>query len=107
MKLRPGDALLVQCLAHGTHPIQLEWSRVGRPGLPAGAETTKDGKLMIAHVKTSDSGTYKCVATNHIGSSEASAKVTIKGELLFISLYDEISECKAQAFRSLRWWAAS
>lgn len=67
---------------------------MGRPGLPAGAETTKDGKLMIAQVKTSDSGTYKCVATNHIGSSEASAKVTIKGELLFLSFNDEVSDCK-------------
>ncbi|XP_072240578.1 basement membrane-specific heparan sulfate proteoglycan core protein-like [Leuresthes tenuis] len=78
VRLRPGDALLVQCLAHGTHPMQFTWSRVGRGNLSAGAETTKDGKLLIAHVKLSDSGTYKCVATNHIGSSEALTKVIIK-----------------------------
>ena len=83
VRLRPGDALLVQCLAHGTHPIQFTWSRVGRGNLSAGAETTKDGKLLIAHVKLSDSGTYKCVATNHIGSSEALTKVIIKGERVF------------------------
>lgn len=51
--------------------------------MPPGAETTKDGMLRIARVKQSDSGTYKCVATNHIGSSEAVVKVTIKGELVF------------------------
>ncbi|XP_044045782.1 basement membrane-specific heparan sulfate proteoglycan core protein-like isoform X2 [Siniperca chuatsi] len=78
VRLRAGDALRLQCLAHGSHPIQFEWSRAGRASLPPGAETTKDGKLLIAHVKLSDSGTYKCVATNHIGSSEALAKVIIK-----------------------------
>lgn len=80
MKLRAGDSLGLQCLAHGSHPIQFEWSRVGRPALPAGAETTTAGTLMIAHVKTGDSGTYKCVATNHVGTSEALAKVVVRGE---------------------------
>ncbi|XP_028999297.1 basement membrane-specific heparan sulfate proteoglycan core protein-like [Betta splendens] len=77
VRLRPGDALQVQCLAHGTHPIHFTWSR-GSRGLPAGAEATRDGRLLIAHVKLSDSGTYKCVATNHISSSEAQAKVVVK-----------------------------
>lgn len=35
---------------------------------------------MIARVRPSDSGTYKCVATNHIGASEALAKVVVRGE---------------------------
>ncbi|XP_029928304.1 secreted immunoglobulin domain 4 [Myripristis murdjan] len=78
VRLQPGDALQLQCLAYGSHPIQLQWSRVGRAAMPAAAETTSDGKLQIAHVKLADSGTYKCVATNHIGSSEALAKVIIK-----------------------------
>ncbi|XP_074485268.1 secreted immunoglobulin domain 4 [Sebastes fasciatus] len=78
MKLHPGDALRVQCLAHGSHPIRFEWSRGGRASLPPGAETTNDGSLFIAHAKLSDSGTYKCVATNHIGSSEALARVIVK-----------------------------
>ncbi|XP_042247451.1 basement membrane-specific heparan sulfate proteoglycan core protein-like [Thunnus maccoyii] len=78
VRLQPGDALRLQCLAHGSHPIRFVWTRVGRGNLPAGTETTKDGKLLNAHVKLSDSGTYKCVATNHIGSSEALAKVIIK-----------------------------
>ncbi|XP_075903924.1 secreted immunoglobulin domain 4 [Nelusetta ayraudi] len=78
VQLRPGDALHVQCLVHGSHPIQFEWSRVDRQSLPPGAETTRDGRLLIAQVKASDSGTYKCVATNHIGSSEATAKVVVR-----------------------------
>ncbi|XP_068448346.1 basement membrane-specific heparan sulfate proteoglycan core protein-like [Clinocottus analis] len=78
VRLQPGDALQVQCLAHGSPPIQFEWSRGDRGRLPPGAETTKDGRLLIGHVKLSDSGAYKCVASNHIGSSEALAKVIIK-----------------------------
>ncbi|XP_029353135.1 secreted immunoglobulin domain 4 [Echeneis naucrates] len=78
VRLQPGNSLRLQCLAHGSHPIQFVWSRAGRASLPAGAETTKDGRLQIAHVKLSDSGTYKCVATNHVGTSEATAKVIIK-----------------------------
>ncbi|XP_074519202.1 secreted immunoglobulin domain 4 [Halichoeres trimaculatus] len=78
VRLQPGDALLVQCLAHGSHPISFQWSRVGRQSLPAGAESTRDGKLLIAHVKQGDSGTYSCVATNHVGTSEAVVKVVVK-----------------------------
>ncbi|KAM3623848.1 uncharacterized protein V6R79_016215 [Siganus canaliculatus] len=78
VNLKPGDALSIQCLAHGSHPISYKWSRVGRPNLPQGAETTNDGRLQIAHVKLAEAGTYKCVATNHVGSSEAVARVVVK-----------------------------
>lgn len=80
VRLRAGNALRVQCLAHGSHPIQFEWSRVDRQRIPEGAETTRDGQLIIAQVKASDSGTYKCVATNDFGSSEATAKVVVRGQ---------------------------
>ena len=86
VKLRPGDSLSLQCLAYGSHPIQFDWSRVGRTALPAGTETTRAGKLMIAQVKTSDSGTYKCIASNRIGTSEALAKVVIRGESIIALL---------------------
>ncbi|KAF6723857.1 Basement membrane-specific heparan sulfate proteoglycan core protein [Oryzias melastigma] len=78
VRLQPGDTLQLQCLAHGSHPIQFTWSRVGRASLPPGAQTTTDGKLLIANVKAGLSGTYKCVASNHIGSSEALASVYVK-----------------------------
>lgn len=46
---------------------------------------------MIARVRTSDSGTYKCVASNHIGSSEALAKVVVRGEsvIVLLAVYKE------------------
>uniref|UniRef100_A0A8C1U3K4 Ig-like domain-containing protein n=1 Tax=Cyprinus carpio TaxID=7962 RepID=A0A8C1U3K4_CYPCA len=76
---RPGDALRLQCLAHGSHPIRFRWTRMGRASMSPGAETTKDGLLKIAKLKLTDSGTYKCVATNHVGSSEVLTKVTVRG----------------------------
>ena len=84
VRLQPGDPLRLQCLAHGSHPMQFVWSREGRASLPPGAVATKDGNLLMAHVKLSDGGTYKCEATNHIGYSEALAKVIVKGELALI-----------------------
>ncbi|XP_067259418.1 basement membrane-specific heparan sulfate proteoglycan core protein-like [Chanodichthys erythropterus] len=76
--VRPGDALRLQCLAHGTHPIRFRWMRVGGASMSSGAESTKDGLLKIPRLKASDSGTYKCVATNHVGSSEALTKVIVR-----------------------------
>ncbi|KAK2815881.1 hypothetical protein Q5P01_026348 [Channa striata] len=75
--LQTGNSLQLQCLAHGSQPIWFKWSRVGRANLPAGAETTKNGKLMMSRVKVCDSGTYKCVARNRFGSSEALANVIV------------------------------
>ncbi|XP_048051077.1 basement membrane-specific heparan sulfate proteoglycan core protein-like [Megalobrama amblycephala] len=76
--VRPGDALRLQCLAHGTHPIRFRWTRVGGASMSPGAESTKDGLLKIPRMKATDSGTYKCVATNHVGSSEALTKVIVR-----------------------------
>lgn len=76
---RRGDAMHVQCVAHGSHPITYQWTRVGRAVLSSKAKIN-DGLLTISPLKVTDSGTYKCVATNHIGTSEAFTTVTVKGE---------------------------
>lgn len=80
---RRGDSLRLQCIAHGSHPIRFQWVRVGRVGLPSGAKSTKDGVLSVPHLKVADSGTYKCIATNHVGAGETSATVTVRGESLY------------------------
>ncbi|KAM9454984.1 secreted immunoglobulin domain 4 [Clarias gariepinus] len=74
---RRGDAMHVQCVAHGSHPITYQWTRVGRAVLSSKAKIN-DGLLTISPLKVTDSGTYKCVATNHIGTSEAFTTVTVK-----------------------------
>ncbi|XP_063060314.1 basement membrane-specific heparan sulfate proteoglycan core protein-like [Engraulis encrasicolus] len=76
---RAGDMLRLQCLAHGSHPITLQWSRVGGSPLPASAKVNHDGQLVIGRLGASDGGVYQCTATNHVGSHEAQATVTVRG----------------------------
>ncbi|XP_036413012.1 basement membrane-specific heparan sulfate proteoglycan core protein-like [Colossoma macropomum] len=75
---RRGETLRLQCIAHGSHPISYRWSRVGGASLSSGAKMTKDGMLTIAQLKVSDSGNYKCVASNHVGTGETFAAVTVR-----------------------------
>ncbi|KAG7265026.1 hypothetical protein CRUP_007245 [Coryphaenoides rupestris] len=92
VRLRAGDTLRLQCLAHGSPPLSIQWSRTGGAALAPGAQTTQDGRLVVAQVRGADSGTYKCVASNHIGSSEAEAKVIVK-KLLFMLKSVSMKEC--------------
>ncbi|KAK3547531.1 hypothetical protein QTP86_021514, partial [Hemibagrus guttatus] len=77
--VRVGEVIRLQCLAHGTPPMRFEWSKVdGR--LPARAEVL-GGDLQINLASPSDAGTYKCVASNKVGRSEAVAKVSVRSPL--------------------------
>ncbi|XP_023656117.1 basement membrane-specific heparan sulfate proteoglycan core protein-like [Paramormyrops kingsleyae] len=76
LRVRAGDPIHLQCLAHGTTPLRFHWSKVGG-SLPRRAEI-RDSSLLIGQSRTADAGTYKCVVTNKHGSSEATAKVTIR-----------------------------
>ncbi|KAK2818320.1 hypothetical protein Q7C36_022253 [Tachysurus vachellii] len=75
---RRGDSMRVQCIAHGSHPISFHWTRVGGAAMSLGAKITKEGMLTITQLKVSDSGEYKCVATNYIGSSETVTTVMVR-----------------------------
>ncbi|KAB5523745.1 hypothetical protein PHYPO_G00155990 [Pangasianodon hypophthalmus] len=75
---RRGDSMRVQCIAHGSHPISYRWTRVGGAAMSSGAKITKEGVLTIAQLKVTDSGTYKCMATNHVGNSETFVTVTVR-----------------------------
>lgn len=57
-------------------------------------ERTDYGTLLIPNMKISDAGTYLCIGTNAIGSSEAVIEVTvIKGKLnTYFVQYDKITE---------------
>ncbi|XP_048870175.1 basement membrane-specific heparan sulfate proteoglycan core protein-like [Brienomyrus brachyistius] len=76
LRVRAGDPIHLQCLAHGTTPLRFLWSKVGG-SLPRRAEI-RDNSLLIGQSRTADAGTYKCVVTNKHGSSEATAKVTVR-----------------------------
>ncbi|XP_066527292.1 basement membrane-specific heparan sulfate proteoglycan core protein [Hoplias malabaricus] len=77
--VRVGEVIRLQCLAHGTPPLTYEWSKVDG-SLPSLAEQ-QGGDLQINLASPSDAGTYKCVASNKVGSSEAIAKVSVRSPL--------------------------
>ncbi|XP_030623830.1 basement membrane-specific heparan sulfate proteoglycan core protein [Chanos chanos] len=77
--VRVGEVIRLQCLAHGTPPLRFQWSKVNGT-LPAKAEV-QGGDLQINLAAASDAGTYKCVATNKVGRSEALAKVSVRSPL--------------------------
>nr|XP_023690745.1 basement membrane-specific heparan sulfate proteoglycan core protein isoform X5 [Paramormyrops kingsleyae] len=106
--IHEGETLRLYCRAGGTPTPGLDWKRREGPlpqqaipshgfhqfksnsldvlqkrieELQARMERTDIGTLLIPNIKASDAGTYLCVGTNSIGSSEASIKVkVIKGE---------------------------
>ncbi|XP_041129698.1 basement membrane-specific heparan sulfate proteoglycan core protein-like isoform X5 [Polyodon spathula] len=79
LTVRVGEVIRLQCLAHGTHPLQYQWSKVNGT-LPTKAEV-QEGTLQINLATAADSGTYKCVVKNNVGTSDALAKVNVRSPL--------------------------
>ncbi|KAG7477685.1 hypothetical protein MATL_G00072180 [Megalops atlanticus] len=79
LSVRVGEVIRLQCLAHGTPPLHFDWTKVDG-SLPAKAEV-QAGNLQINLATEADAGTYRCKATNKVGSSEALAKVTVTSPL--------------------------
>lgn len=76
--MRAGEALQLQCLAHGTPPLTFQWSRVG--GSLPGRVTARNEMLHFESVAPEDSGRYRCQVTNKVGSAEAFTLVLVQGE---------------------------
>ncbi|XP_029690402.1 basement membrane-specific heparan sulfate proteoglycan core protein isoform X5 [Takifugu rubripes] len=77
--VRVGEVIRLQCLAHGTPPLTYSWTRLdGR--LPPRA-VVNGGDLQINLATAEDAGSYKCVASNSVGSSQVVAKVTVRSPL--------------------------
>ncbi|KAJ8390133.1 hypothetical protein AAFF_G00110070 [Aldrovandia affinis] len=79
LAVRVGEVIRLQCLSHGTPPLRYEWTKVNGT-MPTKAELNA-GNLQINLATVADAGTYKCVASNKVGSSEALAKVTVRSPL--------------------------
>ncbi|XP_064423972.1 basement membrane-specific heparan sulfate proteoglycan core protein isoform X11 [Latimeria chalumnae] len=70
-----GEVIRLQCLSHGTPPLSYQWSKVN--GSLSSRAVVRDGVLQINLASAADSGTYKCLANNKVGTSEAFTKVSI------------------------------
>uniref|UniRef100_A0A673I3A5 Basement membrane-specific heparan sulfate proteoglycan core protein-like n=1 Tax=Sinocyclocheilus rhinocerous TaxID=307959 RepID=A0A673I3A5_9TELE len=79
VSVRVGEVIRLQCLARGTPPLRFEWTKVNG-SLPHTAQQ-QGGDLQINLAKESDAGTYKCVASNKVGKSEALARVSVRSPL--------------------------
>lgn len=76
--MRAGDALQVQCLAHGTPPLHYTWNKVN--GSLSARVAHRAGLLRLSPAAPADTGTYRCLVTNRVGSAEAFARVAVHGE---------------------------
>uniref|UniRef100_A0A674DER8 Heparan sulfate proteoglycan 2 n=1 Tax=Salmo trutta TaxID=8032 RepID=A0A674DER8_SALTR len=74
--VRVGEVIRLQCLAHGTPPLLFQWTKLN--GSLSTRADVQGGDLQINLAIAEDAGTYKCVATNKVGTSEAHAKVTVR-----------------------------
>ncbi|XP_014817217.1 PREDICTED: basement membrane-specific heparan sulfate proteoglycan core protein-like, partial [Calidris pugnax] len=76
--VRAGDALQVQCLAHGTPPLHYAWDKVN--GSLSARVLHRAGLLRISPVLPADAGTYRCLVTNRVGTAETFARVAVHGD---------------------------
>lgn len=87
MSISDGDQLQLQATVAGDPEPQILWTRNGNP--IASSEIMdlkyKNGcaTLTIAEVFPEDEGQYTCTATNSIGSTDTSCRLTITGLLTF------------------------
>ncbi|KAJ8260293.1 hypothetical protein GJAV_G00179310 [Gymnothorax javanicus] len=78
VEVREGETMRLYCRAAGMPNPDLTWKKHdGQLPLQARVERTDIGTLLVPNVQLSDSGTYLCVGTNTIGSSEARIEVTV------------------------------
>ncbi|XP_066547238.1 basement membrane-specific heparan sulfate proteoglycan core protein isoform X4 [Amia ocellicauda] len=79
LSVRLGEVIRLQCLAHGTPPLRYQWTKLNG-SIPARADS-QGQTLQIDLVAATDAGTYKCIASNKVGSAEALATVTVSSPL--------------------------
>ncbi|XP_048872623.1 basement membrane-specific heparan sulfate proteoglycan core protein isoform X12 [Brienomyrus brachyistius] len=79
LSVRVGEVIRLQCLSHGTPPLTFRWTKVN--GSMSARAEVRDGNLQINLATADDAGTYKCVVSNKVGSSEALAKVIVRSPL--------------------------
>ncbi|XP_040389437.1 basement membrane-specific heparan sulfate proteoglycan core protein isoform X14 [Cygnus olor] len=73
-----GDAVQLQCLAHGTPPLLYTWDKLN--GSLSPRAVPRAGLLRIIPVLPADAGTYRCLVTNRVGTAETFARVVVHGE---------------------------
>uniref|UniRef100_A0A670IF80 Hemicentin 1 n=1 Tax=Podarcis muralis TaxID=64176 RepID=A0A670IF80_PODMU len=83
MKAKAGSRIDIPCNAHGIPPPTITWLKDQNPILVDNRQygASSDGALRISKVLISDSGIYKCVASNIAGRDEAEIMVHVQGTI--------------------------
>ena len=77
-----GQTALLTCSADGHPTPRITWSK-DSSSLPVGRHVVESsGALIVKNVKPEDDGVYSCRAENVLGSSSASAKLTVQCEFI-------------------------
>jgi len=66
--VKPGGTKVLQCRADGLPQPVYRWIKNEQPmsNIPAAASST--GILKIRNIAVSDTGAYRCIASNHLGA---------------------------------------
>ena len=78
LKALAGEALDLNCVAEGTPPPRLTWSKDGVTLRGRGPE----GSVHFAAIRTSDAGMYRCEASNGAGVASWELELKVLGESL-------------------------
>jgi hypothetical protein len=82
LTIRDGETLTLTCSVQGDPEPQITWSKNGKAISSSEIMDLKYkngvATLTINEVFPEDEGVYTCTATNSIGSTETSSKLTIK-----------------------------
>uniref|UniRef100_A0A8C3T706 Heparan sulfate proteoglycan 2 n=1 Tax=Chelydra serpentina TaxID=8475 RepID=A0A8C3T706_CHESE len=76
VSVQAGEAVQLQCLAHGTPPLHYQWSKAN--GSLSSHAVLRASALHISPIAHEDSGTYRCRVSNRVGSAEAFAQVSVQ-----------------------------
>ena len=68
------------CTVAGNPSPVVEWQFKGRKILSGAKYLIKEGELIVRNLNYSDVGPYSCAARNILGSSEATANLSVRGQ---------------------------
>ncbi len=75
------------CTAGGNPPPRIEWRFKGSKLVSGSKYWVKDDReLSIKHLNYSDAGQYTCVATNILGSHNASGNLIVRGKNIILQI---------------------
>ncbi|KAJ8737484.1 hypothetical protein PYW08_000079 [Mythimna loreyi] len=72
-----GDLIELECRVRGNPTPSIRWQRASNRPLPLSV-SYYDSRLVIESAKVEDSGEYRCIASNTVGSADRTAVITVR-----------------------------